>query len=134
MEEELEMGLEPEMEQAEMPATASPAVPTAAVEPAAPPVRRLEDRELLEFAVDHPGLDARTIAPEVWQAVRRGDSLTKAYDRHELRQLRQSNQQLQRQLGLAQSRNAVRQRSLGSMRSAGGGQSTDSFLNGFNED
>lgn len=108
---------------------------TSAMElPTEPAVRPLQEQELLEFAKDHPEVDAWSISPEVWSAVRRGDSLTKAFDRHELRQLRQSNQELQRQLGMERTRNTVRQRSLGSMHSTGGGQSTDSFLNGFNED
>lgn len=124
MEEQMDMGMAPELETVEVEAPAAETQNT----------QQLPTGDLVDFIREHPGLDARTIAPEVWQAVKQGDTLSRAYDRHELRQLRQSNLQLQRQLGMAQARNAVRQQSLGSMRSTGGGQAADSFLTGFNEE
>ena len=99
-----------------------------------PAVMPLPEQDLIEFVREYPGLDAKTIPQHVWQAVKQGDSLSRAYGRHELQQLRHQNQQLQHQLGLEQARAAARNRSLGSMRSAGGGHVADSFLAGFNED
>ena len=103
-------------------------------EAAEPAVMPLPEADLIEFVREHPGLDARTIPQEVWQAVKGGESLSRAYGRHELQQLRESNRQLQRQLGLEQARAAARSRSLGSMRSAGGSHAADSFLAGFNDE
>ena len=100
-------------------------------EPAAP---MLPEQDLIDFVRDHPGLDAKTIPQQVWQEVRQGDSLSRAYGRHEVRQLREQNRQLQHQLGLEQFRHAAGSRSLGSMRSVGGNYAADSFLAGFNED
>ena len=99
-----------------------------------PAVMPLPEQDLIDFVREYPGLDAATIPQHVWQAVKQGDSLTRAYGRHELQQLRQQNQRLQHQLGLEQARTAARNRSLGSMRSAGGSHVADSFLAGFNED
>ena len=128
MEEMMEMTMEPAAAlSAAEPELAEP-VPA---EPAAP---ALPEQDLIEFVREHPGLDAKAIPQHVWQAVKQGDSLSRAYGRHELRQLRESNRQLQRQLGLAQAQNAARQRSLGSLRSAGGSHAADSFLAGFNDE
>lgn len=98
------------------------------------PAAELPQQELMDFVRAHPGLDAREIPNQVWEAVRSGEKLAHAYDRHELQQLRQSNRQLQHRLGLLQSGADNRRNALGSMRSAGGIRAADSFLDGFNED
>ena len=94
--------------------------------------RELPEEELLEFVREHPDLDAATIPGHVWEAVKNGESLSRAYGRHEVQTLRENNRQLQEQLGLLHSQANSRQRSLGSMRSAGGVGAADSFLAGFN--
>lgn len=113
-----------EMQQAEV---QQPAVE----EPAA---AELPEQDLIDFVRAHPGLDARAVPGQVWEAVRNGEKLAHAYDRHELQQLRQSNRQLQHRLGLMQSGADNRRNALGSMRSAGGFRAADSFLEGFNEE
>lgn len=123
MEETMEMTMEP---------AAEPGFEE--TDPMGPEPAPLPEQDLIEFVREHPGLDARTIPQQVWQAVKQGDSLSRAYGRHELQQLRESNRQLQRQLGLEQARAAARSRSLGSMRSAGGSHAADSFLAGFNDE
>lgn len=108
----------------------TPVVPE---EPAAEPeCRELPEEELLEFVREYPDLDAAAIPGHVWEAVKNGESLSRAYGRHELQTLRESNRQLQEQLGMLRSQADSRQRSLGSMRSAGGVGTADSFLAGFN--
>lgn len=102
-----------------------------AAEPAA---ATLPEQDLVDFVRAHPGLDANTIPSQVWEAVKNGEKLAHAYDRHELQQLRQSNSQLQHRLGMMQSGADNRRNALGSMRSAGGFRAADSFLEGFNED
>ena len=103
-------------------------------EPAVEEPAALPEQDLIDFVRAHPGLDARTIPNQVWTAVKNGEKLAQAYDRHELQQLRQSNRQLQHRLGLLQSGADNRRNALGSMRSAGGFRAADSFLEGFNED
>ncbi len=105
-----------------------------AVEAAEPSAAELPEQDLIDFVRAHPGLDARTIPGQVWDAVKNGEKLAHAYDRHELQQLRQSNRQLQHRLGLMQSGADNRRNALGSMRSSGGFRAADSFLQGFNED
>ncbi len=99
-----------------------------------PAAAELPQQDLIDFVRAHPGLDARSIPNQVWDAVRSGEKLAHAYDRHELQQLRQSNRQLQHRIGLLQSGADNRRNALGSMRSAGGLRTADSFLEGFNED
>lgn len=121
MEETMEMTMEPAEEMSAAPQE----------EPAS---GGLQENDLMEFVREHPGLDARTIPTAVWDAVKQGDTLSRAYGRHEMQQLRSQNQQLHRQLGELQRAGDARGRSLGSMRSAGAGWTTDSFLAGFNEE
>ena len=106
----------------------------AAVEAAEPAAAELPEQDLVEFVRAHPGLDAGSIPNEVWAAVKNGEKLTQAYDRHELQQLRQSNRQLQHRLDLLRSGADNRRNAPGSMRSAGGFRAADSFLEGFNDD
>ena len=98
------------------------------------PAAALPEQDLIDFVRAHPGLDARTIPNQVWAAVKNGEKLAQAYDRHELQQLRQDNRQLQHRLGLLQSGADNRRNALGSVRSAGGFRAADSFLEGFNEE
>ena len=93
----------------------------------------LPEQDLVDFVREHPGLDAATIPNQVWAAVRNGENLSRAYDRHELQMLRSSNQRLQKELGSLQRSHAVRHSSPGSMRSVGGTGPADSFLAGFND-
>lgn len=115
MEEQMELTLEPAAEVSQEPAA-------------------LPEGDLVEFVQAYPGLRSETIPQSVWDQVKRGEKLTHAYGRHEVRQLRASNQQLQRQLGLLRRDAEARQRALGSMRSAGSGRMADSFLTGFNDE
>ena len=109
-----------------------PAVETAPAE--APAVPELPEQDLIDFVREHPGLDAATIPGHVWDAVRKGENLSRAYDRHELQQLRSSNLRLQKELGSMQRSHAIRRSNPGSMRSAGGTGTADSFLAGFNDE
>lgn len=127
MEEHMEHTMEPAAEAAE-----AQDMPMEAAEPAA--AGGLQEDDLIAFVQEHPGLDAKTIPGSVWEAVKKGDTLSRAYGRHELQQLRANNQQLQRQLGLMQRAAAGRQQSLGSMRSIGSSRAADSFLAGFNDE
>ena len=101
---------------------------------AAGPSRELDNQELVEFIREYPDLDAKSIPSHVWKAVQDGESLSRAYGRHERQSLRQTNRQLQQQLSVLQHRADSRNRSLGSMHSAGGFGMADSFLAGFNEE
>ncbi len=97
------------------------------------PACALQEQDMQDFVRQYPGLDPRSIPDTVWEAVRRGETLTGAYGRHELSQLRADNARMRRQLDMLSTQSRSRENSLGSMRSAGGGQSADGFLLGFEE-
>ncbi len=82
--------------------------------------RRLaQERELAAFIRAYPDVNAADIPPQVWEAVRNGESLLDAYRRFEFQQLRRDNQLLRERLEREAWSRRNRERSAGSQRSAG---------------
>lgn len=83
--------------------------------------------DIQEFLQEHPDVKPTEIPKEVWDMVRSGSSLTRAYDRHTINQLRLAN-------AAARQRGANAARSTGSMRSAGEDtKSKDPFEEGWDD-
>ncbi len=82
--------------------------------------RRLaQERELAAFIRAFPDVNANDIPPQVWEAVRNGESLLDAYRRFEFQQLRRDNRLLRERLEREAWSRRNRERSAGSQRSAG---------------
>jgi len=94
------------------------------------PVRELPEQEYVDFVREYPNV--HSLPEPVIQAMKQGQTMSHAYGRHEVRQLRAANQQLQAQLNRMQAER--QERGIGSLRSTGGDRMTDSFLMGFNEE
>ena len=99
----------------------------------AEPAAQAAEPDFAEFVRQYPDLDAEAIPQSVWEEVRQGDSLLHAYRGHELRQLQEDNRRLQEQLELLQQNARNRDRSLGSVHSAGRAAPADGFLLGFEQ-
>lgn len=81
--------------------------------------------DITEFLQEHPDVKPTEIPREVWDMVRSGSSLTRAYDRYTINQLRIAN-------AAAKQRSANAAKSTGSMRSAGEENKTrDPFEEGW---
>lgn len=87
-----------------------------------------QQRDMREFVQRYPNMDYKTIPAEVWQDVRKGETLVNAYGKYEMQQLRAENQRLQQQLSAKAQNEANQQKSLGSMHSGVSDQKTDTFL------
>ena len=70
----------------------------------------------------------------VWEQYRNGGPLLRAFENRELRQLEKDNEQVQARLHELGRQVQANVQGLGSMRSAGKGPQTDSFLMGFDQD
>jgi hypothetical protein len=73
-------------------------------------------------------MDYKTIPAEVWQDVRKGETLVNAYGKYEMQQLKAENQRLQQQIDAKAQNEKNKENSLGSMRSGSQTQKTDPFL------
>lgn len=91
-------------------------------------VRQRQQRDVDEFVQKYPNMDYKTIPAEVWQDVRKGETLVNAYGKYEMQQLRAENQRLQNQLAAKAQNEKNKENSLGSMRSGSQTQKTDPFL------
>lgn len=111
------------------PETPAEELPAEAPAPCSP----LQEQDMQDFVRQYPGLDPKTIPASVWEAVRRGETLTGAYGRHEMHRLRADNERMRQQLDVLSSNARSRENSLGSMRSSGAARATDGFLLGFDQ-
>lgn len=91
-------------------------------------VRQRQQRDVDEFVQKYPNMDYKTIPAEVWQDVRKGETLVNAYGKYEMQQLRAENQRLQQQIAAKAQNEKNKENSLGSMRSGSQTQKTDPFL------
>lgn len=96
-------------------------------------VRQRQERDIQEFIRKHPNVDPRTIHPSVWDAVRSGETLVSAYGRYEMQQVQAENVRLKEQIAGLQQNNNNKEKSLGSMKSAGRSPVEDDFMKGFDE-
>ena len=80
---------------------------------------RKQAADMDEFARSYRDVDPATISPEVWAAVRRGESLTAAYIRSENRALRRAQTQLQERLAFLEQQARSSRAGTGSQQSAG---------------
>jgi hypothetical protein len=91
-------------------------------------MRQRQQRDVDEFVQKYPNMDYKTIPAEVWQDVRKGETLVNAYGKYEMQQLRAENQRLQQQIAAKAQNEKNKENSLGSMRSGSQTQKTDPFL------
>ena len=91
-------------------------------------MRQRQQRDVDEFVQKYPNMDYKTIPAEVWQDVRKGETLVNAYGKYEMQQLRAENQRLQQQIAAKEQNEKNKENSLGSMRSGSQTQKTDPFL------
>lgn len=91
-------------------------------------MRQRQQRDVNEFVQKYPNMDYKTIPAEVWQDVRKGETLVNAYGKYEMQQLRAENQRLQQQIAAKAQNEKNKENSLGSMRSGSQTQKTDPFL------
>lgn len=85
---------------------------------------KAEQEQLRRFVRQHPEVDPQEIPPQVWEAVRQGETLGEAYAGYEAGQLRA-------QLAALKKDRENRSRSTGSRTAAGMGDGGDGFLEGF---
>lgn len=91
-------------------------------------MRQRQQRDVDEFVQKYPNMDYKTIPAEVWQDVRKGETLVNAYGKYEMQQLRAENQRLQQQIAAKVQNEKNKENSLGSMRSGSQTQKADPFL------
>lgn len=97
-------------------------------------MRQRQQRDVDEFVHKYPNMDYKTIPAEVWQDVRKGETLVNAYGRYEMQQLRAENQRLQQQIAAKAQNEKNKENSLGSMRSGSQTQKTDPFIDELSRD
>lgn len=91
--------------------------------------RRRQDAEA--FGKLYQDVDPKTIPDEVWEEVRKGESLVTAYGRYENRQLQAEIKRLKEQQTAAEQNNKNREKTLGSVKTGGQTAAKDSFLEAF---
>ena len=90
---------------------------------------RRQDAEA--FGKLYQDVDPKTIPDEVWEEVRKGESLVTAYGRYENRQLQAEIKRLKEQQTAAEQNNKNREKTLGSVKTGGQTAAKDSFLEAF---
>ena len=91
--------------------------------------RRRQDAEA--FGKLYQDVDPKTIPDEVWEEVRKGESLVTAYGRYENRQLQAEIKRLKEQQTAAEQNNKNREKTLGSVKTGGQTAAKDPFLEAF---
>ena len=91
--------------------------------------RRRQDAEA--FGKLYQDVDPKTIPDEVWEEVRKGESLVTAYGRYENRQLQAEIKRLNEQQTAAEQNNKNREKTLGSVKTGGQTAAKDPFLDAF---
>lgn len=97
-------------------------------------MRQRRQRDVDEFVQKYPNMDYKTIPAEVWQDVRKGETLVNAYGKYEMQQLRAENQRLQQQIAAQKQNEENKHKSLGSMKSGSATPKLDDFMMGFNDE
>jgi hypothetical protein len=97
-------------------------------------MRQRQQRDVDEFVQKYPNMDYKTIPEEVWQDVRKGETLVNAYGKYEMQQLRAENQRLQQQIAAQKQNEENKHKSLGSMKSGSATPKMDDFMMGFNDE
>lgn len=90
---------------------------------------RRQDAEA--FGKLYQDVDPKTIPDEVWEEVRKGESLVTAYGRYENRQLQAEIKRLKEQQTAAEQNNKNREKTLGSVKTGGQTAAKDPFLEAF---
>ena len=90
---------------------------------------RRQDAEA--FGKLYQDVDPKTIPDEVWEEVRKGESLVTAYGRYENRQLQAEIKRLKEQQTAAEQNNKNREKTLGSVKTGGQTAAKDPFLDAF---
>lgn len=86
------------------------------------------------FVKAYPDVKAETIPQEVWEAVRKGESLVSAYGRYDNKRLAAENKKLQEKIAAREQNEKNKQKSLGSMKSSSKETPKDPFLDAFDSD